>query len=146
MSKFILDWSLIVSHLVDLGVAYLLALPIAWDHEKHERTAGLRTFPLTAIAACGFALTGLSVFDDPEPQARVVQGLITGIGFVGGGAILKSSQKIKGTATAAGLWGTGAIGLAVAYGRVEIAAVISFVTFVTFFLLSDLKGEVGNGD
>lgn len=134
-----IDWLLVASHLFDLGLAYILALPIAWDREKNERSAGLRTFPLTAVAACGYALTGSYVFESPEAQARVVEGLITGIGFIGGGAILKSKMQITGTATAAGLWGTGVIGLSVAYDRIEIAIVMSLVTFLTFFVLGDLK-------
>lgn len=137
-----INWSLIASHMLDLGVAYLLALPIAWDRERNERSAGLRTFPLTAIAACGYTLTGIHVFDTAEAQARVVEGVITGIGFIGGGAILKSKMQIKGTATAAGLWATGAIGLSVAYDRHEIAIVISIVTFATLSMLGGIKATL----
>lgn len=141
-----INWHLIASHLFDLGLAYALALPIAWDREKNERSAGLRTFPLTAVAACGYALTAVSVFPSPEAQAKVIEGLITGIGFIGGGAILKSRMQVTGTATAAGLWATGVIGLSVAYNRLEIAIVISLVTFFTFFVLGDLKSHVRNDD
>jgi putative Mg2+ transporter-C (MgtC) family protein len=132
------NWLLIWEHLRDLGLAYLLALPIAWDREISERTAGLRTFPLVAVAACAYMLTGYEVLDSSEAHARVMEGLITGIGFIGGGAILKDSGSVRGTATAASLWGTGAIGLAVASQRLEIAVVVSVVTFLTLRFLKPL--------
>ncbi len=137
-----LEWSVVLRHLANLSLAYVLALPIAWDQEKRTRSAGLRTFPLVAVATCAYMLVGIEVFDSTDAEARVAQGLITGMGFVGGGAILKHDGLVTGTATAAALWGTGAIGMAVAFGRVEIAAVITFVTFATFMLLSRVKQEV----
>ncbi|HKL51186.1 MAG TPA: MgtC/SapB family protein [Wenzhouxiangellaceae bacterium] len=134
----ILDWRIVLSHLRDLVLAYLLAIPIAWDREVRERTAGLQTFPLVAVAACGYALIGFSTLNSPDAQARIMQGLITGIGFIGGGAILKGGGDVKGTATAASLWGTGAIGLSVASHRLEIAVLISIATFVTLRFLKPL--------
>jgi len=50
------------SHLIVIGVACLLALPIGWNREKEERSAGLRTFPLVAVAACGFVMIAIEVF------------------------------------------------------------------------------------
>ena len=126
-----LNWSLIGTHLQHLLVAYVLALPIGWDREKSTRSAGLRTFPLVAMAACGFMLTGLSVLEGEDAQARLMYGLITGIGFIGGGAILKENRTVSGTATAASIWNTGAIGMAVAFDRFEIAIILSFMNFLT---------------
>ncbi len=135
------SWNLIWHHLLNLAVAYLLALPIAWDREVSERTAGLRTFPLVAVAACAYMLTGYGVLGSKDAAARVMQGLITGMGFIGGGAILKDGGSVRGTATAASLWGTGAIGLSVASGRLEIAVVVSLVTFFTLRFLKPLLRE-----
>lgn len=133
-----LDWYLVLSHLRDLVIAYLLAVPIAWDREIRHRTAGLRTFPLVAVAACGYALIGFAVLESPDAQARIMQGLITGIGFIGGGAILKGGGSVEGTATASSLWATGAIGLAVASHRFEIAILVSILTFLTLRYLKPL--------
>ena len=106
----------IIPHIVVLAVAYALALPIGWD-QKETRHAGLRTFPLVALASCGFVqATETHVLNSPEATARIVEGLITGIGFIGGGAILKQGGSVHGTATAASLWATGAIGTAVGLG------------------------------
>ena len=129
-----------LSHLVKLVLAYLLALPIGWNREKEERSAGIRTFPLVAMAACGFAIIAIGVLgaDAPE-QSKVLEGLITGVGFIGGGAILKQGAQARGTATAASLWGTGALGAAVGYGLVDIAVILSAVTYLALRILSPLK-------
>ena len=134
-----LDWHLVLRHLRDLVLAYLLAIPIGWDREVQQRTAGLRTFPLVAVAACGYALIGFTVLDSSDAQARIMQGLITGIGFIGGGAILKGGGTVHGTATASSLWATGAIGLAVASHRFEIAILVSIMTFLTLRFLKPLS-------
>jgi len=130
----------LLPHLASLLLAYFLALPIGWNREKEERSAGLRTFPLVAVASCGFfqATEGL-VGDSPEAAARIVEGLITGMGFIGGGAILKVRDSVKGTATAASLWVTGAIGLAVGLGALDVAILLAIIAFVTLTLLAPLK-------
>lgn len=97
----------IVPHLIALAVAYVLALPIGWNREQEERSAGLRTFPLVAVATCGFIQAAERVAaGDAEAMARIIEGLITGMGFIGGGAILRRDDSVKGTATAASLWVT----------------------------------------
>lgn len=131
-------------HLVALLIAYVLALPLGWDREKEERSAGLRTFPLVAIASCGFVQAAESLMgDSPEAMSKVIEGLITGIGFIGGGAILRMKTSVRGTATAASLWATGAIGTAVGLGALDVAVVLAIVTFVTLKLLSPIKAAAG---
>lgn len=135
------NWAQIWFHLWHLLIAYALALPVALDREATSRTAGLRTFPLVAVAACGYTLVGLSVLGSTDAEARVLQGLITGIGFIGGGAILKSKSGVTGTATAASIWTTGLIGIAVATDRFEIAVLMSVITAVTLSLGGWLKEQ-----
>ena len=131
MSNLSIQLPEVLNNLAHLGIAFLLALPVAWDREKSSRGAGLRTFPLVAVAACGYMLTGLSVLESGDAQARILAGLITGIGFIGGGAILKSKGTVSGTATAASIWNTGLIGVSVAYDLFEIAILMSLINFVT---------------
>ena len=130
----------VVPHLVALLVAYLLALPIAWDRERNERSAGLRTFPLVAIAACGFIqATETFTAGSAEATARIVEGIINGVGFIGGGAILVGKLGTRGTATAASIWATGAIGTAVGLGAYDTAIVLSVVTFATLRVMANFK-------
>lgn len=142
-----IEWADIAGTLAKIAVAYALALPVAWDREQEARSAGLRTFPLVAVASCGYMLFAVETFaGSPDAQARLVQGLITGIGFIGGGAILKDRGSVHGTATAASIWNTGAIGAAVAYERYEIALLLSIINFATLRLLSPLKTRLNDGD
>lgn len=129
-------------HLASLVSAYILALPIGWDRERHERSAGLRTFPLVAIASCGFVQAAEPLLQgNAEATARIVEGLITGMGFIGGGAILVVKNSVRGTATAASLWATGAIGTAVGLGSYNTAIVLSVVTFATLRAMSTFKDD-----
>jgi putative Mg2+ transporter-C (MgtC) family protein len=133
----------IVPHLAALFVAYLLAFPLGWNREQEERSAGLRTFPLVAVAACGFVqATETMMATDPGAMARVLEGIIAGMGFIGGGAILRQKDSVKGTATAASLWATGAIGTAVGLGSYDVAIVLSLITLLTLWVLSPLKPEL----
>lgn len=125
------------SLIVDIGLllaAFALALPVAWERHRERRPAGVRTFPIVALASCAFLLMGRDAFvGDASAQARVLQGLITGIGFIGGGAILKelsSKGTVMGIATAASIWSTAAIGAAVAFRRFEIAVLLAAVNFL----------------
>jgi putative Mg2+ transporter-C (MgtC) family protein len=79
--------------------------------------------------------------NEAEATARVVEGIIGGIGFIGGGAILKDNRSVRGTATAASLWATGAVGLAVGLGATDVAIMISVFTFATLRFLAPLKQE-----
>ena len=83
-----IDWIEVLEHLLRLGSALLLTLPMAFNREQTARGGGIRTFPLVAIAACAYMLVGMQVFNSDEAEAKVMYGIITGIGFIGGGAIL----------------------------------------------------------
>ncbi len=141
---FSFDWKVAVVDLLRVTLAFVLAIPIGWERHESKRNLGLRTFPIVAMAACGFMLIlknvpGASV----DTQARLIQGLISGIGFIGGGAILKHGANVRGLATASSIWCTGAIGTAVAFGRVEIAIVLSIITFLSLRLLTPIVENDG---
>lgn len=127
----------------DLVIAYALALVIGWNRERAARSAGLRTFPLVAVASCGFVQSaeGLAA-SDPDAVARMLTGVATGIGFIGAGAIMKGDSEVHGTATAASLWATGAIGAAVALGAYHVAVAVALFTAGTLYLLTPFKPQV----
>lgn len=133
--------------------AVLLAIPTAWNREAHTRIVGLRTFPLVSLGACGYVMVGIALVgpEAPDALARIMQGLITGIGFVGGGAILKNSDHVLGTASAASIWITGAMGAAVGFEMWTLALMLSVFNFAVLLVLSRLKKDVkteveeGNG-
>jgi putative Mg2+ transporter-C (MgtC) family protein len=129
-------------HLLALSIAYLLALPIGWNREQEERSAGIRTFPLVAVASCGFVqAVEVLTSDDAGAMARVLEGVIGGIGFLGGGAILQQRNSVKGTATAASLWVTGAIGVSAGLGSYDVAVVLAVFTMATLWFMRPLKPD-----
>ena len=137
----IFDFSQAWISLLKIVLTYLLTFPVGWEREREAHSVGVRTFPIVAIASCGYVLLAASA--DASSQSRVLQGLIAGIGFVGGGAILKEGANVRGTATAASIWGTGVVGAAVAMGRYEIAVILSALNFLTLKVLWRYKQKLG---
>lgn len=131
---------LLVGNIKELLIAFIIAIPIGWNREKESRSMGLRTFPLVAVASCGYMLIGASFADgDGSAISKLLYGLMTGIGFIGGGAILKDGATVKGTATAASIWNTGAVGAAVAFQKYEIAVILAVISFLIISIAKPIK-------
>ncbi|MFZ1754353.1 MAG: MgtC/SapB family protein [Caldilineaceae bacterium] len=144
-----IDLTTLLSHLAHLVAAWLIVMPIAWERERATRIMGLRTFPLVALGTCAFVLIGTSMAgDNGNAKMRLIEGIITGLGFIGGGAILKegNGNGVRGTATAASIWTTGAAGIAIGFSQYAIAVVIVVLTFVILRWLSSLKEQVEGMD
>lgn len=142
------SWSEVADHLLRLGAAFLLALPLGLDRERREAGPGLRTFPLVAIGSCAFLLIGRSALDE-RGQFYILYGLMTGIGFIGGGSILKDRNGVSGTATAASIWNTGAIGAGIAWERYEISLALAAVNYLVLRFGTEAKDLVtkdGSGE
>ena len=112
--------------------------PNGWETEREAQGAGIRTFPIVGMASCGYLLL-LTPNPESAAESRVLQGLITGIGFVGGGAILKEGAMVRGTATAASIWNAGVIGAAVAMNHFGIAITLTVFNLLTLRGLLPLK-------
>lgn len=137
------DPALVSDHLIRILVAFGLALPLGWERGSGRSSVGFRTLPVVAMASCGFALLARGLPDaDADSLTRLLQGLMGGVGFIGGGAILKSNGSVQGLVTAASIWNVGAIGVAVAYGRLEIAVVLSALNLAVLLLLTPLAKTV----
>ena len=139
---FNLDLESFTVQVVKLLLAYAFCFPMAWDREQRNRSLGLRTFPLVAVASCAFVLVGQSeggLAGEPQAMSRVLQGIIAGVGFLGGGAIVKQGMNVHGAATAAAVWLTAALGVAVADGELGVAAALGAIGFVTLRFLRPLK-------
>ena len=128
--------------LLAIVLSFALALPLGWERKRHSHAdVGLRVFPLVAVGACVYVFIGQQVFSGEyrDEQADMLQGLMTGIGFVGAGAIIKHSGGVSGLATAAAIWTTGAIGAAVAYGFYALAVMLALVNLVILALTRKLE-------
>jgi len=135
------NWQEIWKYLEPIGITYLLTAIIGWEREQAAHSAGVRTFPLVGIASCGYLLI-LGVHPNSADQSRVLQGLITGIGFVGGGAILREGATVKGTATAASVWNAGVIGASVAMDHYGVAIILAVLNLFTLRALLPLKARI----
>jgi putative Mg2+ transporter-C (MgtC) family protein len=118
-----------------LSVAFVLALPIGWHRARAEQGAGIRTFPLVAMASCGFVQTAVSVLGPGAiTLASILQGVITGVGFIGAGAIIRQGDITTGNATAASIWTVGVIGAAVGFGYYDIGIILATANFAVLIL------------
>src|SRR4051812_23660858 len=131
----------VLGNLGHLMLAYVLTLGMGWESEMEVHTAGIRTFPIVSMASCGYLLL-IGANPDVAAQSRLLQGLITGIGFIGGGAILKQGSTVKGTATAASVWNAAIIGAAVAMDKFTIATALAALNVFTLYVLLPLKNRI----
>ena len=133
------DWVVLLTSVV---MSFLFALPLGLQRKaKSEAFVGLRVFPLVSVAACIYGILGQQLWggSNATEQSDVIQGLMTGIGFIGAGAIVKESEEAFGLATAAAVWTTGAIGASVAYGYY----VLAFVLFLVSLFILDVMPRLG---
>tara|TARA_R110002096_G_scaffold217928_4_gene406021 strand:+ start:97 stop:573 length:477 start_codon:yes stop_codon:yes gene_type:complete len=117
------DLQIFLDDLLRLGVALLLGGLIGAERQLAGQSAGLRTHVMVAMGATVLTLVGLSVAGDQQ-VTRVVQGVASGIGFIGAGAILRArgDEKVKGLTTAASIWMSAAMGTAAGLGELPLAA------------------------
>lgn len=132
--------------LIRLIAASLLGAVVGFQRESAGKPAGLRTHMLVSLGTAVFVLACSAVGMSLEGLSRVIQGIVTGIGFIGAGNILKLSEErdIQGLTTAAGIWMTAAIGVAVGLGSLGVAllsTVFAVVILALAVLLEDRKME-----
>lgn len=125
---------------VRLGFAILLTAIIGWERERGRKTAGLRTHLMVAIGSALFVLV-LEDSTTDQGVSRIIQGITAGVGFIGGGAILKleSQNKIRGLTTAGSVWFAAAIGVACGTGKLAAAIVGTIFAFIVLSLLAKIE-------
>ena len=129
---------------VRLIAALLAGGVIGLQRETSGKAAGLRTHMLVCAGTTLFVLAAIDVGMEQDAMSRVIQGLATGIGFLGAGAILKveSQYQIKGLTTAAGIWMTAAIGVAIGVGQLGTAAVGTALAWFVLAVLIKLDKRI----
>jgi putative Mg2+ transporter-C (MgtC) family protein len=145
-----IDFALQADLAIRMLVAAVLGAAIGLEREIHDHPAGMRTHLLVSLGAAIF--TELSVFAFSGPPApngslptdtsRVAAQVVSGIGFLGAGAILKYGTSIRGLTTAASLWTTAAVGMAAGAGEWLVAAVGTFIVVVSLWPLRALVGRL----
>ena len=140
-----IDWRQLVLDFTHLGLAFLLTAAIGWNREQESHNTGIRAFPIVGMSSCAFLMLA-AYHSDQAAQSRVLQGLITGIGFIGGGAIVKDGVTARGTATAASVWCAGAIGTSVAMDRWGIAVILTLLNLLALKALKPLKDKLDKAE
>lgn len=126
------DTTQLAHAIIRLVAAMLLGAVVGLQREHAGKAAGLRTHILVALGTALFVTASSGMGMSPDSLSRVVQGVATGIGFIGAGAILKLSatREIQGLTTAAGIWMTAAIGVTVGLGSLGLAILATIFTWI----------------
>ena len=129
--------------IIRLFAAMLLGAIVGFQREKAHKPAGLRTHMLVSLGTAVFVMAGFGIGMSLDGISRIIQGIITGIGFIGAGSILKltEEQDVKGLTTAAGIWMTAAIGVAVGLGSLGIALLSTLFTLIILLLAGPLEAK-----
>ncbi|WP_051313179.1 MgtC/SapB family protein [Sporocytophaga myxococcoides] len=125
-------------------IALILGIPIGWERGKGVNSIGLRTFPIVSMASCGFVILakGVSLSNgDPSILGSTMQGMLSGLGFIGGGMIIKEKGDVQGIVTSASIWNTAAIGMCIGFGRAEISLILCIVNFLVLLLLTPISNK-----
>ena len=135
------DESQMARIIIRMTAAALLGAVVGIQRERMGKSAGIRTHMLVALGTTLFVIACLESGMSPSDLSRVIQGLAAGIGFIGAGAILKlrDEREITGLTTAAGIWMTAAIGVAVGLGRWGSAALGVILTWLILSIIAQLK-------
>lgn len=129
--------------LIRLGVSLVLGLCIGFERERHKHQAGLRTFTLVCIGSTLAMLISISICQQNTnllngDPGRIAAQVLTGIGFIGAGLIMKNNDGISGLTTAATVFVTAIIGLGVGAGMILVCSVMT-VAVIVLLLLSSVK-------
>ncbi len=129
--------------IIRLFLSLLLTGIVGWEREKYDKPAGFRTHILvgvgsTVIMIVSFTMGVMYEHIEPDP-GRIAAQVVSGIGFLGAGTIIREGFSVKGLTTAASLWAAAAIGLTVGLGMYDMAIIATIIVFFTLFVLNRIE-------
>ena len=142
------DWSVVPHQLMLVSIAFGLCVLIGWERQFFHKAAGIRTHALVGLGSSVFTLISvegfiyLAEYQVTRDPSRIAAQIVSGIGFLGAGAILRSrdGSRVEGLTTAASIWMTAAIGMAVGIGQAMLALV---ATLLAWLVVAAMPGLVG---
>lgn len=144
MEYFYFDFSYFNQIIIKTLVATICGFIIGYDREIKGKTAGIRTNVLMCVG-CSIATTISILFSGNIDPTRIIGQIITGIGFIGGGVILKTDDKISGVTTAAFLWVVSILGILIGVGRLFESIILSIGLILISRLLEYVETYIKNG-
>jgi putative Mg2+ transporter-C (MgtC) family protein len=113
-------------------ISLLLGCILGYERERHGISAGIRTYGAISMGSCVFGILSIAIINaDPS---RIAAQVATGIGFLCGGVIFRDGNKVNGLTTAATIWATAAVGLAISFGMYAVGIVTTFLIFLLLYL------------
>src|SRR3989338_11622661 len=133
--------------IIRLLISVLVSGLIGLERQLHRRAAGLRTHILVCVGSTLIMLTSIYIFDIykdkvPSDPARLAAGIITGIGFLGAGTIIRYGEEVKGLTTAASLWVIAAIGMGIGCGFYLAACATTIIALAVLLLLKTIENKI----
>jgi len=146
LSQLVPDVSQVVRITIRLVAALAVGTAIGLQRELTHKTAGLRTHMMVALGTALFVVGAGESGMNPEVVSRIIQGIATGIGFLGAGAILKSTdeRQVHGLTTAAGVWMTAAASAAAGLGQITVAVMGTVFALVVLIGFRRLEKDIGH--
>ena len=131
-------------HVVRIVVAVIYGGLIGLERELRDKPAGFRTIILICVGACIFSIVSQTAGGTDFESTRIAAQIVTGIGFLGAGAILRDRQAVFGLTTAATIWTVAALGVAIGFGDLALATVGTVVVLVALFVFNAVEGWIGD--
>ena len=125
--------------IVRILVSFVLGVIIGIERGITQKAVGFRTLSLVCVGSTGFTLVSMYGFEGVVDASRVAAQIVTGIGFLGAGAILHKGYMTKGLTTAATLWGAAAIGMACGTGMFVLAFILTLMTIILLWVMKPIK-------
>ncbi|HZS47144.1 MAG TPA: MgtC/SapB family protein [Blastocatellia bacterium] len=125
-----------------LVLSFVFGCLIGVERQWHHKNAGLKTNTLVAVGACAFSLIAGLGFGPGLNLSQVAGGVVTGIGFIGGGVILRHGGSVQGVNSAATLWATASVGLSLGLGYYHVATVVFILVLIIQFLIRWAAGKI----
>ena len=115
-----MSWAQEAQPILRVVIAAILGALVGWQRERVHQQAGIRTFAAVALGACVFGLI-------TPGDTRIAAQIVTGIGFLGAGVIMRGREHVHGLTTAAALWATASVGTVIAFGRLILGVVVALL-------------------
>jgi putative Mg2+ transporter-C (MgtC) family protein len=131
-------------HVIRIAVAMVLGGLVGIERELNDKPAGFRTIILICVGACIFTIISAVMGGRDEQSTRIAAQVVTGIGFLGAGAILRNRKAVFGLTTAATIWSVAAIGMAAGFGQLGLAAFGTGVILVALWLFDAVEHWIGD--